>query len=69
MATEFELQVLTELGEIKAICATNAAKQEESEHRLDSLDRAQTQNWWLSVCIAPALALAHGAVRKLGVNI
>lgn len=37
--------------------------------RIVSLEHDQSRNWWLTVCIAPALALGHGIARKLGVNI
>lgn len=39
------------------------------DERVNKLEAAQTQTWWLSVCIAPALALGHGVARKFGVNI
>lgn len=44
-------------------------KLEGFDTRVTSLERDQSRNWWLSVCIAPTLALGHGIARKLGVNI
>lgn len=40
------------------------------EHgRVTQLEKAQTRQWWLTFAIAPALALAHQALRKFGVNV
>lgn len=40
------------------------------EHgRVTALEKQQSRNFWVSVAIAPALALAHGIARKLGVNV
>ena len=37
--------------------------------RIGIVEKANTRHWWVTVCIAPALALAHGIARKLGVQI
>jgi hypothetical protein len=37
--------------------------------RVSKLENHETRNFWVSIAIAPALALAHGIARKLGVNI
>ena len=37
--------------------------------RVTKLENAQTRQWWVSVAIAPALALLHGFARKFGVDI
>lgn len=39
------------------------------EGRIKKLEVDNTRQWWLAVAIAPALALAHGVARKLGVQI
>jgi hypothetical protein len=62
----FEQTVLLELGEIKALCATNAAKQEESEHRIDSIEKTNSRQYWLHA-ISPAVLALAGIARKLGI--
>jgi hypothetical protein len=37
--------------------------------RVTALEHQQARNFWLSVAIAPLLAIAHGVARKFGVNI
>lgn len=39
------------------------------EGRVTRLEKAQTRQWWFTMAVAPALALLHGAARKLGVQI
>ena len=37
--------------------------------RVTALESSHRRQWWVTVAIAPALALAHGIARKLGVQI
>lgn len=37
--------------------------------RITKLEDEQRRQWWITVCIAPVLALAHSIARKLGVQI
>ena len=62
---DFEQTVLLELGEIKALCATNAAKQEESEHRLDALENTNKRQWWMHA-LSPVLLAATAFAKKSG---
>jgi hypothetical protein len=40
------------------------------EHgRVTALEKQANRHWWFTVAIAPALALAHGVCRKLGLDI
>jgi len=62
----FEQTVLIQLGEIKALCATNKAKQEENEHRLDALDKTNTRQYWLHT-LSPAMLIIAGIAHRLGI--
>lgn len=44
-------------------------KLEGYSERVTKLEIDQSRNWWLTVCVAPALAVAHATARKFGVNI
>jgi len=39
------------------------------EGRVTKLEKAATRNFWYTMCIAPALAIAHAAARKFGMQI
>jgi hypothetical protein len=39
------------------------------EGRVTRLEKSQTHQWWFSMAIAPALALAHEVARKFGVTV
>jgi hypothetical protein len=76
MATDFEVQVLTMLGDIKADLAKNTEATEAlgGEHgRVTSLEAraktAETRQWIHSVAIFPAMGLLHEIARRLGVTI
>ena len=62
---EFQKIVLIELGDIKALCATNKAKHEENEHRIESLEKTNARQWWFHA-LSPALLAIAGVARKLG---
>lgn len=66
---DFQTEVLTQLGDIKALCATSAAHHEAITQRVDKIEEQQTHQWWFSVAIAPTLALLHAGARKLGINV
>lgn len=82
MITNFEQQVLTQLGEIKALVAgqtekTNGIEKRVTametsnplEHRVFALESSNTRQWWFTACVAPALALGHAIARWAGVKI
>lgn len=35
--------------------------------RVTRMEKQQTRQWWVSAAIAPALAIAHAVLRKMGV--
>ena len=66
MATDFELHVMDALAEIKADVGEMKGG---LVARVESLESSHKRQWWFSVCVAPALAIMHGAARKFGVNV
>ena len=83
MATDFEMTVLTALGDLKASQEKHfgEVKSEQASltvkiealsgptGRVTALESAAKRQFWYSMGIAPALAVAHGIARKFGVNI
>ena len=37
--------------------------------RIKKLEDDATRQWWVSIAIAPALALMHSVARKLGIDV
>ena len=63
---DFQVTVLRELGDIKALCATNQAKHEEDEHRIEALERTNARQWWFHA-LSPTLIAVAGIARKMGI--
>jgi len=68
MATDFELTVLKELGDIKALCADNKAKHEANADKIAGIEKTNTRQWWFHI-MSPLFTLAYAIARKSGVNI
>lgn len=71
--TDFEMQVLQELGEIKAAIATTAQGQTDHGRRLSALEKynttQETRHWIKSLAVGAAVVLGHPLARKLGWDI
>jgi hypothetical protein len=65
----FQREVLTQLGDIKALCATSAARNDALDQRVGSLEASNVRQWWATAGIIPLLAVLHGIARRLGANI
>lgn len=37
--------------------------------RVTKLEEAHTRQWWVTIAIGPALAIAHQALRKFGITV
>jgi hypothetical protein len=66
MATDFEIHVMETLADIKQDVGEMKG---DLVARVGSLESSHKRQWWFSMCIAPALAILHGAARKFGVNV
>lgn len=72
MNQDFQTQVLTELGNIKATCASTAEKVEAlagPNGRVTALESSQKRQFWYTVAVMPIIAGFHAGLRKLGVDI
>jgi hypothetical protein len=76
MANDFEIEVLKQLGEIKADLATNTQATIDLSGPLgrvtsleDASKRHEQRQWIHTVVIIPLLALGHTALRKLGLDV
>lgn len=49
----FQREVLTQLGDIKALCATNAANNKALELRTGALESSNVRQWWVTAAIIP----------------
>jgi hypothetical protein len=65
----FQREVLIQLGDIKALCATNAANNKALELRTGALESSNVRQWWVTAAIIPLLAVLHGIARRLGANV
>ena len=70
MATDFETQVLTQLGDIKALCATHSQANSDLNRRVAEVEEKfktqDTRHWVKSLVISAVLLIAHPVIRKLG---
>jgi hypothetical protein len=63
----FSREVLTMLGEIRAMCAVNASHHEATKERLEKLEATDVRQWWVTAAFIPIMALLHSIARKLGI--
>lgn len=63
---DFQQRVLIELGDIKVLCATNAANNRAVDTRVTSLEKTNERQWWLHGAQA-LLISAIGIMRRGGV--
>lgn len=59
------LGIQKEVSETKSMVESLSGPQ----GRVTKLEEEQRRNFWMTVCIGPALALAHGAARKFGFQV
>lgn len=66
----FEQEVLTQLGDIKALCATNAAENKavcdrvtNVEHKFETQENRQ---WIKAMLMSVVVLVAHPLIRKMG---
>ena len=73
MSQDFSREILLQIQEQQTKDAQTLGRilgsLEGYNSRVEKLESAQTRNWWMTVGIAPVLALAHGIARKFGVAI
>ncbi len=58
-------QMAEDIGYIKAMLEGLCGPQ----GRVTTLEKHQDRQWWITVLIAPVLAIAHAVARKFGVNV
>lgn len=59
------LKIQSDISSTKALVETLAGP----DGRIKALEKDQSRQWWVTVAVAPMLALGHGIARKLGVQI
>lgn len=71
--TDFEVKVLSELGEIKASIATTAQAQTDHGRRIEELEKynatQELRHWVKSLIVGAGVVVIHPIVRKLGLDI
>lgn len=63
------VRILLEIQEDIATTKTMVEGLSGPDGRIKKLENDQTRQWWMTVCVIPALAVAHGIARKLGVQV
>jgi hypothetical protein len=63
----FQRDVLTTLGDIKALVAGQAASQAAQHERIEAIERSNVRQWWFSAAILPITGLLHAISKRLGI--
>ena len=69
----FEQEVLTQLGDIKALCATNKAENKAVSDRVTTVECKNTRDdwrhWITVVVLMPLMMVLHGFSRHMGCDV
>ena len=63
------VEILLDIQKEVATTKTMVTELAGPEGRVKRLEDDQRRQWWVTICVAPALALAHSVARKLGVQV
>lgn len=66
MSLDFQTQVLTQLGDIKAMIATATAHTAAQQIQIDDLKKTNNRQWWMHA-LNPLLTVILSAAHRFGV--